>query len=81
VIASSTNQQHQTEIAPNLNHKAIASNIPTFTTQAIAPKQIKNTKQRSSLIPIKQRSPKISTLSRHKRSPLNKPTTPISDRP
>ncbi|MFO0047624.1 MAG: hypothetical protein ACK54E_03780 [Pseudanabaena sp.] len=35
----STNQQHQTAIAPNLNHKAIAQNIHTCTTQAIAPQQ------------------------------------------
>jgi len=80
---------------------AIASNIPTFTTQAIAPQQTNNIKQRSPLISsqsdrlkhpyfhntsdrpstnqqhqtaiapnlIKQRSPKISTLSAHKRSP------------
>ena len=33
----STNQQHQTAIAPTLNQKAIASNIHTSTTQAIAP--------------------------------------------
>jgi hypothetical protein len=43
----STNQQHQIAIAPNLNNKAIASNIHTFTTHAIAPQQTNNTKQRS----------------------------------
>ncbi|OYQ62335.1 hypothetical protein B9G53_22680 [Pseudanabaena sp. SR411] len=40
----STNQQHQTAIAPNLNQTAIASIIPTFTTQAIAPQQANNIK-------------------------------------
>jgi len=36
---SSTNQQHQTAIAPNLSQKVIASNIHTSTTQPIAPQQ------------------------------------------
>ncbi|MDX2256339.1 MAG: hypothetical protein NW214_12555 [Pseudanabaenaceae cyanobacterium bins.39] len=35
---------------------------------------------RSPLISITKRSPKISTLPPHKRSPLNKPTTSNSDR-
>jgi hypothetical protein len=49
------NQQHQTSIASNLNQKAIASNIHTSTTQAIAPQQTNNVKQRSPLISSKQR--------------------------
>jgi len=49
--------------------------------EAIAPQQTNNIKSAIAPNLSQKRSPKTSTLSPHKRSPFNKPTTPNSDRP
>ena len=47
----------------------LVSPVKSIVVSAIALQQTNNTKKRSPLISIKKRSPKISTLSPHKRSP------------